>query len=555
MVATWKQKLLACLKRHRKLINIEPIIFFQFMAQEAYTVVSTTGLYNKICRQNYGQNSSVNCRNLKVTPIIETIIQKKAAQWQIYIALGMLLPLIFSGLILGTFGDRNGRKINVLVGCLGAIGLMFAYLVEFAIVDMPLSILPPMAFVVCCTSAMNIISPSCYAYLSDRIYDRDLLTIRFVILQIFTKLAYIIVGPIVGVMLKRYGYARTALLPICLWFITFFYSLWYMKQISPTALKDQYLKRKAKDVHMKAIKSASNIVGPMPSIPIQNGMIEPTETSMKHADEVTQLSAEDLEAEKEINLAISLNKALETEQKTRHSIFRETYDLLVDALIMARKKREYYYRTYMAWSIICFVVLITVQIGLHSTLALFCLHAPLNWTPSEYAFYGSYSAGMQMIGDIFGVIVFKAVLKLHETTIMIIALGSLTLRMVMIGASQNTAMMLIAGFLGILGDLGYPISKALAVQFVAADEVGRLYALFQLGVDGGILLSFTLFNAIYYWSVGLFAGAVFELTAVLLVIALGGMIWVHMHYSAYRLSKGHAPNEPKWNNLKLCCSQ
>lgn len=113
---------------------------------------------------------------------------------------------------------------------------------------------------------------------------------------------------------------------------------------------------------------------------------------------------------------------------------------------------------------------------------------------------------------------------------------SLVGKLIAIGLSTTNWLMYFGAIVGIFGNLGYPVSKSLACQFVDKDEVGKVYSIFQLATDAGIILSYTAFNSLYAVTISIFPGFVFLLIAFLLLLGFFAMLWVHFDYKNYRNS-------------------
>lgn len=165
------------------------------------------------------------------------------------------------------------------------------------------------------------------------------------------------------------------------------------------------------------------------------------------------------------------------------------------------------------------------------------LDRPLYWSATKQALFNGYSNFIRLFGTLISVTVLKW-LKFHDTSILLIALASTTLKLVMYGSAQTDAVMFLAGILGFGGFLGFPVSKSIVAQLVPADEVGKIYALFSLTSDGAHLAGqFGLMGIYMATRRSIMPGFVFFIMAAGILVALGIVIWIHIDYKRYRTQK------------------
>lgn len=131
------------------------------------------------------------------------------------------------------------------------------------------------------------------------------------------------------------------------------------------------------------------------------------------------------------------------------------------------------------------------------------------------------------MGTLVGLYVGKKVLKLRETTLIIIGLISSSARTVMIGLAANDWQMYVANVIGCLAGISQPAIVSFMVQLVEQEEVGRAFSLFGIAADAAFIITNLIYNNIYSATVKNFPGFIFYLIAFLQTCIAGVMVWVH----------------------------
>jgi len=152
---------------------------------------------------------------------------------------------------------------------------------------------------------------------------------------------------------------------------------------------------------------------------------------------------------------------------------------------------------------------------------------------------------VSLCGILVSVLILKH-FKFQETSILLISMGSLTIKLLLIGLVgmipvpdlyYNDVIMYCAAVCGLAGDLSYPVATAFVSQLVEHDEVGRVYALFQIAIDVAIILVHTVFNALYKVTLDIYAGFVFVLLAGVMLLCMVPITWVHVDHTRYQKRK------------------
>uniref|UniRef100_A0A914UM40 Uncharacterized protein n=1 Tax=Plectus sambesii TaxID=2011161 RepID=A0A914UM40_9BILA len=115
-----------------KHVTVEPIIFLIYLGWVFGNTLQSPGLYEKVCRMYYSDEVGVNCKDLSATHDIEDRVQSRSAQWSLYNAISYLTPAIFADTILGAYGDKHGRQVNILLGIAGIAVSEYGYMLTLS---------------------------------------------------------------------------------------------------------------------------------------------------------------------------------------------------------------------------------------------------------------------------------------------------------------------------------------------------------------------------------------------------------------------------------------
>ncbi len=151
--------------------------------------------------------------------------------------------LILYCMFIGAWGDKIGRKLNILLGITGLVigqtnGLLLA-----SNYDLNLALLFPLNIASSFSGFVTIIPISCSAYLADTTLDNRKLTQRMIILSVVIGLSGIIGGFGGGLLLRSLSYSWVMLISVCLLTLNYLYTSLRIRQIPPTALKKKKFQR------------------------------------------------------------------------------------------------------------------------------------------------------------------------------------------------------------------------------------------------------------------------------------------------------------------------
>lgn len=480
---------------------------------------------NHVLRNHSGNKTQSHHNNVSMhmeSPNIENDVQKSAADWNMYIHLASVIPLIIVAPLYGAFSDRNGRKINILLGLTGLMMSSFMYVIQLTFVDMSLVMLPATQAFIALTGIQGNIYASCYSYISDRTPDKSLLTRKFMILHVVTDIARIITSYGTGGILEIVFFTKPLVAGMAIITLAFLYTLFFTVQKPPKETQESRKRQASGLIPLNTEPIHARIRNPF----AQHRKMENGDTAFKNDKHngVSQngSSPQNNDALAKFNIAALPSKLL--------SLLENCFSCFI-------KVRQGHYRSYLFATVVAFFLLYIASMGMHTILHLFEQRTPLAWNGPELAYYKGFTEVVNLVGTVFTVLILKR-LHFHETTILLISVTSSIIRFILIGFSRNTAMMYVAGIFGAAGSLTQPVSKSLVCQFVDPDEVGKIYVLFALAMDGALIISQTLVTQLYKATLEIHPGFIFFIVAGVLCITFAILLWIHIDYRRYRQHEG-----------------
>ncbi len=205
--------------------------------------------------------------------------------------------------------------------------------------------------------------------------------------------------------------------------------------------------------------------------------------------------------------------------------------LLVGAFTTYKKPRKGHRRIILILCTLTSAAYVACALQMHSSvIAMFAYRRPLSWTPRQLAQWRFVVAIIDLFGTVIGVNIFKRILKLHETTIILISLTSLIAEAVIISFANTTWIMYLAAGAASFAFLGLPSFKALTTRMVESDEVGKVLSISGTAQSLGIFLAMAMLNNIYAATVSHTPGAVFYMIGGLFTVYMIIMAGVHFMY-------------------------
>lgn len=479
-----------------KQITVEPILFFSFLSLQTAGIVQQVGVYHVVCMQTYASRPEIDCANLANVTIdgvpAENTVQRQMSTWNMALSLAYMIPGIIADLFLGAYGDRYGRKVNMLLGMIGLMLSQFPLIVLFTYpLSVPIYVLVIANAIAGFTGYISITMISAFAYLTDTVLDPEQLTIRMSIMTVIMNVSMIIGPLIAGAVATTLTSAQGILLSQFFTVASFLLCMVLTHQVPPAAMR-RIIAKKLEKKRQESSKEAP------PEVP-------PTAPSGSSAEA----------------------PATKSFLATVIGLLKETWDTYT-------KPREGNIRLYLLVSAVAFF-LYTISDGVTMTIiTLFLQKEPLSWSQDMIGYYRSAQSAMLFIGTTVGILIFKKLFHFTDTFIMLISAVSYVAQILILAFTTTTWLAYVSAATGSLSMLSVPCIQSFLSKLVGPDEVGKAFTAFGLSFNIGFLVSNAIYNPIYAATLSFFPGFVFLFASALLFIASLGTLWMHvdMHFKS-----------------------
>ncbi|XP_045598775.1 lysosomal proton-coupled steroid conjugate and bile acid symporter SLC46A3 isoform X2 [Procambarus clarkii] len=187
-------------------ITTEPILFFNVAGWSIQSTVTTNLLLVKVCREQGYDN--VTCANLSSYPEEEVAVQQMVTTINMYNELLCNIPAVLFVLFLGSWSDKHGRKIPLILPLIGSFLATLLYLINAYWMELPSMYILLAAIPRAITGGFITLLMASYSYMAD------ITKIRARTMRIaFLDLAFGLGAPI-GVLLSDYLFYRLGYLGI-----------------------------------------------------------------------------------------------------------------------------------------------------------------------------------------------------------------------------------------------------------------------------------------------------------------------------------------------------
>uniref|UniRef100_A0AC34FRP0 MFS general substrate transporter n=1 Tax=Panagrolaimus sp. ES5 TaxID=591445 RepID=A0AC34FRP0_9BILA len=463
-----------------------------------------------ICEIYYSSDPYVNCYHIDDTAI-ENKVQEHSAEWSLYNSLAYLIPAIIADTVLGAFGDKYGRQMNILLGIAGIAISEYSYSLALSYdvaapywittvvgiftalsydVAAPYWITTVVGIFTGFTGYIAMVPVSCNAYLADITDDPQLLTIRSGIFSVAQSIASVF-GGVVAALVNGISIPLAVDIEILMYIFAFIYTFWRIPQ-KPNIHE---LERRSRDITddpqlltirsgiFSVAQSIASVFGGVVAA-LVNGISIPLAVDIEILMYIFAFIYTFWRIPQKPNIH-------ELERRSRVSTLTSNTSNIYDVrtfFVELWHLLKLGFRTYIrrrighrrGQVINSFVFRRTGDDG-------------LNWDSSDLGYWNGVGFLILIIGTLFGLLVFKKILHLRETTIIIIAIISSSIRTAIIAFAKEDWHMYVANVAGLFAGLVQPATVSFIVQIVPNEEVGRAFSLFGIGGD----LSFIIANVVY----------------------------------------------------------
>ncbi|KAK0405111.1 hypothetical protein QR680_017800 [Steinernema hermaphroditum] len=451
-------------------ITVEPIIFLVYFGWVFGNTLQGPGLYRRICETYYGDDPKVHCRHL-TSHSAEDKVQVHSAEWSLYSAICYLTPAVFADTILGAYGDKYGRQVNILMGIAGIAFSEFGFMLTISeAAHTPYWTVLLFGLATGATGYIALVV-SCNAYLADITTDSDLLTINSSMMIVAQQLASVMGGAIAATLSKM-SIPLAVDIEIAFYVIAFVYTLW--------------------------------------RIPQQPGYIE----QFRRIRGNTMTS-------------------LKSTKSDMTKFFLELWELLKEGFVTYTRKRVGHRRAFMFITAVVLMLTYTTAVETRTSFVMNTYvfrrtsDQALAWTSRDIGYWNASGFLCLIVGTVGGIVVFKKVFRMRETTLILIALVSSSIRTVVIAFATEGWHMYAANVCGLFSGMVQPAVVSFITQLVPKEETGRAFSLFGIGGDVAFIISNLVYSNIYRGTVTWMPGFLFLFIGFIQFVAGLAMLWVH----------------------------
>uniref|UniRef100_A0AC34PUM6 Uncharacterized protein n=1 Tax=Panagrolaimus sp. JU765 TaxID=591449 RepID=A0AC34PUM6_9BILA len=397
---------------------------------------------------------------------LKKFYNKKMVMWnQNYDYVNLPIACI-SGIIYGCYSDRNGRKLPLLISLLSVFIDNLVYMLVWSEkTDIDLQWLFLSAAIVGLMGNFMLFMSCVNAYLADQFEDKKLLSIRMIIVSTIFSLGSFCGSQIVARLVDTVGNFGVLYIVQGSLIVTFLFSIYILDNPVPQKEENLLINSENQD-------------------------------------------------------AIPRNSFL-TAIKNQFQYFFNSFKIFII-------KREGHRRAFLY---MCFFANFLDQLTFGEEKSLIGTYTkldPFNWDTEQYANYKTYRPIAQIIGMIFGLIVLKYALKLRDTFIIVLSIGSMALCLLVIGLANSSAWIYASLGPGSLHGLLNPLTYTFITCLVAPNEIGQTFAVSTIAGKLAGIVQTTALQSIYRATVDWYQGFVWLLMFVISTFAAVLYIGVHI---------------------------
>ncbi|XP_073249135.1 lysosomal proton-coupled steroid conjugate and bile acid symporter SLC46A3-like isoform X2 [Porites lutea] len=185
---------------HFRKITVEPVLFSYMMCLfMSYPLIQQLA-FKKICHEKY--NGEI-CKNL--TKSQEIYVQQKTSKWILYQSVALTLPSIFASLLLGSWSDKVGRKVILILPSVGSVLLYINYIMNAAFFSLNVNYIIIGVSISALFGGFATTLLGVFSYISD-ITDKSQRTTRVAVLESMIFLGGTAGNLVGGVLVEHHGF-------------------------------------------------------------------------------------------------------------------------------------------------------------------------------------------------------------------------------------------------------------------------------------------------------------------------------------------------------------
>jgi MFS family permease len=486
-------------------LTCEPNAFFLYIGTY-FMVTLQPQLLNQRMTEDYGGEAADN----ETRTDYENRVQTQVIMWTMWRFGANVVFAIVMITFLGAWSDRVGRKFNLMLGSAAlGINIMSNVYIFSSSAHWPL-------FTYIILGAMEGAFGNyggCYyaaqAYISDLV-TREELSFRLNIVSMFRGAGATVGSLLAGLWADSIGLVEFMVIGNAVLLIPFTWAFFWIPMIPPAVFeraKKQY---------------AIDQVGERERV---NTVLN-ADRRLTRAATMRSFATDGKDSDRKMTvLAIQREPANDNK-------FVEIMKQLGQQYVMAFQtftKKRVGYRRLCIWLLtLCGFISTLAGVEAGQLVGIYTSFEPLYWKNKDLAKWQTHGLLCGMFGQLFGVILFKKILKLRDTTILVITF-------ILFGASNipiafpTDLNMYISNYIGCTANIINPCLASLMTNFVDPDEIGRCLIAFGVTMYLAVFAQNFVLQYIYLWSISInFRGLMLLFVAILNLLCVIPVIFIHM---------------------------
>ena len=225
-----------CTKMLRLLrqVTVEPVLFVFMLCtflklpvnQQLIFRKSCIQLYNKtFCSQNFTRKTCGESLNEQ-----ENAVQKSSSEWIFYNTVAYSVPSIISSLLLGSWSDKFGRKVAILLPLVGLGIESISAMVNVHFYEASPAYLLYGNILSGMFGGFSTILMALFSYIADITKDKSNRTLRIGLLESMTFVGGATGELLSGILIEKHGFMAPYIMILSLLALVIFYVLWVLKE-------------------------------------------------------------------------------------------------------------------------------------------------------------------------------------------------------------------------------------------------------------------------------------------------------------------------------------
>ena len=209
-------------------ITVEPVLFIFMLCTFLKTPVNQQLIFRKTCIQLYNESfcaDNLTSEACGKSSSEENAVQKSSSEWIFYNAVAYSVPSIISSLLLGSWSDKFGRKVAILLPLVGLGIEAISNILNVHFYDAPPKYLLYGNILSGICGGFSTILMAVFSYIADITKDKNNRTLRIGLLESMTFVGGATGELISGVLIERLGFMAPFIIILSLIAIIIIYVL------------------------------------------------------------------------------------------------------------------------------------------------------------------------------------------------------------------------------------------------------------------------------------------------------------------------------------------